>query len=221
MSSGEGQRGAGSGLCAVRLPWLFVGDGDAAQDWRQCHARGITRFLRLGGPPPPVNRMRPSPRDAEVGAVPAESVSFTVQDVMNLEINDDEEADLLSILPACNEFIVKSKPKIQSDSAIRENSTGKEDITDDEERLLMSSKCTTSSVLLERRQQMMEANNGVLVYCSAGISRSQSVVASFLMWSERLDLNQAMAELPHHASPNANFMKQLLLLERMGGGYVV
>ena len=59
----------------------------------------------------------------------------------------------------------------------------------------------------------------MLVYCSAGMSRSQAVVASFIMHEEGVCLNEALTQLPQHASPNENFLAQLLLLEKMGGRY--
>ena len=227
----------GRQLFSVRQAWLFVGSGEAAQDWRRCHALGITRFLRLGGPPPPMNRIRPqlphradattkttstettSGSDAQEAYASLKAVqtdtataTYTVQDVMSFEIDDDDEADLLSILPTCNEFILKSKPQQQGET--EQNGV----------KLLETS--ASSTMLPGESVQEVDAssnsnnNNGILVYCSAGVSRSQSVVASFLMWNEQLSLNQAMTELPQHASPNENFMKQLLLLERMGGRYI-
>ena len=163
-------------LDAVR-PWLFVGNGESALDWRLCHGRGITRFLRVGGPPPPMNRLRPG--DGPDG--PARTSS--VEDVESIDIDDDEDADLLSILGRCHAFIGRSKPDCGGEGpAAAGGRPGK-----------------------------------VLVYCSAGVSRSQAVVASYLMSDEGASLNAALATLPEHASPNDNFLAQLSILERMGG----
>lgn len=158
---------------AVR-PWLFVGNGESALDWRLCLSKGITRFLRVGGPPPPVNRMRPGDATA--------TTRSSVEDVKSIDIDDDEDADLLSILAACHAFIDSSKPDGEGWTGSAEKQPGK-----------------------------------VLVYCSAGVSRSQAVVASYLMRDEGATLNAVLAELPEHASPNDNFLAQLSILERMGG----
>ncbi|EOA20873.1 hypothetical protein CARUB_v10001210mg [Capsella rubella] len=58
---------------------------------------------------------------------------------------------------------------------------------------------------------------GVLVHCFAGTSRSASVVIAYLMRTEKLSSEDALASLKQsaHASPNLGFLKQLDLFERM------
>ena len=187
-------------VCDAVRPWLYVGNGAAASDWRGCLSRGVTRYLRVGGgPPPPMNRLRPgggagggacvNDDDGEKAAAAASTVD-TVVDTMSVEIDDDNDADLLSLLPQCHAFLERSK--LDASPAGDDESDG-----------------TSSSGT--------GASGAVLVYCSAGMSRSQAVAASFLMRIEGLSLHEALSQLPQHASPNENFLAQLLLLEKMGG----
>lgn len=145
-----------------------------------------------------MNRLRPGgARHGERvhdgdGCEKAASTVDTVVETMSVDIDDDDDADLLSLLPECHAFLERSKPGVSPSST----SAG-----DDEH----STGTSSGSV------------GAVLVYCSAGMSRSQAVAASFLMRIEGLSLHSALAQLPQHASPNENFLAQLLLLEKMGG----
>ncbi|KAG7582714.1 Dual specificity phosphatase catalytic domain [Arabidopsis suecica] len=58
---------------------------------------------------------------------------------------------------------------------------------------------------------------GVLVHCFAGQSRSASMVIAYLMRTEKLSREEALASLRQsaQASPNPGFLKQLDLFERM------
>ncbi|KAF8104624.1 hypothetical protein N665_0171s0125 [Sinapis alba] len=61
-------------------------------------------------------------------------------------------------------------------------------------------------------------DKGVLVHCFAGESRSASIVIAYLMRTEKLSCQDALASLKQsaHARPNLGFLKQLDLFERMG-----
>lgn len=57
----------------------------------------------------------------------------------------------------------------------------------------------------------------ILVHCFAGISRSVSVSIAYLMWAFELSLDTAMQLVKTHrdcASPNLNFVGQLMMFER-------
>lgn len=57
----------------------------------------------------------------------------------------------------------------------------------------------------------------ILIHCYAGISRSVAVAIAYIMWLRKLSLSTAVDLVQHHrecASPNLNFMGQLLLLEK-------
>ncbi|ESQ32742.1 hypothetical protein EUTSA_v10005645mg [Eutrema salsugineum] len=61
------------------------------------------------------------------------------------------------------------------------------------------------------------SEKGVLVHCFAGQSRSASIVIAYLMRTEKLSVEDALASLRQssNVSPNQGFLKQLDLFERM------
>lgn len=59
----------------------------------------------------------------------------------------------------------------------------------------------------------------VLVHCLVGMSRSASVVAAYLMYKEKISLEDALAKIREKRSyvrPNEGFVEQLSLFEAMG-----
>ncbi|XP_010552961.1 PREDICTED: dual specificity protein phosphatase 12-like [Tarenaya hassleriana] len=60
---------------------------------------------------------------------------------------------------------------------------------------------------------------GVLVHCFAGVSRSAAIITAYLMRTEQLSQEDALASLQQsceHVCPNDGFLEQLKLFERMG-----
>lgn len=65
--------------------------------------------------------------------------------------------------------------------------------------------------------QVRRQGGRILVHCFAGISRSVSVSIAYLMWAFDLSLDTAMQVVKTHrecASPNLNFVGQLMMFER-------
>ncbi|KAG8924708.1 hypothetical protein FRC02_010231 [Tulasnella sp. 418] len=64
----------------------------------------------------------------------------------------------------------------------------------------------------------LQSGKGVLVHCQAGMSRSASIVAAFLMYSKNINLNEAL-DLMRSARPivcpNDSFMRQLELFHKV------
>ena len=58
----------------------------------------------------------------------------------------------------------------------------------------------------------------VFVHCAAGMSRSPTVVIAYLMWKQKLSLNNAIKFVKNkrpEISPNLNFMRQLQLFQEL------
>lgn len=65
-----------------------------------------------------------------------------------------------------------------------------------------------------------ESNQGVLVHCLAGVSRSVTITVAYLMQTQKLTLNDAydyVKQCKPNISPNFNFMGQLLEFQRSLG----
>uniref|UniRef100_A0A915BT27 Dual specificity protein phosphatase 19 n=2 Tax=Parascaris univalens TaxID=6257 RepID=A0A915BT27_PARUN len=64
-------------------------------------------------------------------------------------------------------------------------------------------------------RKCIEANGNVLVHCNAGVSRSATIVLSYLMRYEGKSLKEALEQVNsvRRVSPNAGFMQQLLTYE--------
>ncbi|KAG9003592.1 hypothetical protein FRB93_011010 [Tulasnella sp. JGI-2019a] len=63
-------------------------------------------------------------------------------------------------------------------------------------------------------QKALESSQGILVHCAAGISRSPSVVAAYLMFMRNMDVSTAISTIREKRSfvdPNDSFIKQLEL----------
>ncbi|KAM6503317.1 hypothetical protein JOM56_000260 [Amanita muscaria] len=61
-------------------------------------------------------------------------------------------------------------------------------------------------------QEELDKGRGVLVHCQAGISRSSTIVAAYLMHSRDLDTNSALElirKVRPNVEPNQNFLRQL------------
>ncbi|GLB42290.1 putative dual specificity phosphatase, catalytic domain [Lyophyllum shimeji] len=61
-------------------------------------------------------------------------------------------------------------------------------------------------------QAELDKGRGVLVHCQAGVSRSATVVAAYLMYSKNLDTEAALEMIRNvrpHIEPNENFLRQL------------
>lgn len=75
-------------------------------------------------------------------------------------------------------------------------------------------------VLLYFSDEARGSNQGVLVHCLAGVSRSVTITVAYLMQTKKLTLNDAydyVKTCKPNISPNFNFMGQLLEFQRSLG----
>jgi protein-tyrosine phosphatase len=64
--------------------------------------------------------------------------------------------------------------------------------------------------------EFIEASEKVYVHCMAGVSRSPTIVISYIMWKERISYNQAYFKVKNKRKficPNEGFCKQLRQFE--------
>ena len=64
----------------------------------------------------------------------------------------------------------------------------------------------------------MDGNDKVFVHCAAGMSRSPTVVIAYIMWKNKIFLNDAIKIVKNKRrliSPNENFMNQLKIFEKL------
>jgi protein-tyrosine phosphatase len=68
-------------------------------------------------------------------------------------------------------------------------------------------------------KSLQAGDGGVLVHCAAGVSRSATIVAAYLMVAYQIGAAEATLRV-HQARPcvcpNLGFLRQLLRFERMG-----
>ena len=64
----------------------------------------------------------------------------------------------------------------------------------------------------------IDGNDKVFVHCAAGMSRSPTVVIAYIMWKNKIFLNDAIKIVKNKRrliSPNVNFMNQLKIFEKL------
>jgi hypothetical protein len=69
----------------------------------------------------------------------------------------------------------------------------------------------------ERAREFIEKSTGnVFVHCHAGISRSPSILISYIMWKENLTFDEALklVKSKRNVNPNEGFIKQLKEYEK-------
>lgn len=76
--------------------------------------------------------------------------------------------------------------------------------------------CHTTCDIIEAALQSNNGSGKILVHCSAGISRSPTIVAAYLMKHRNMSLRAALGQIVRarpQASPNPGFLRQLKDLE--------
>lgn len=157
---------------------------------------GITHLISIGYPPPG----HPAGDDDEDDAGPAGGSNGVK--TLSVELEDDEDGDLLTQIPACVAFIrdalrLRDANRAAAAAAVND---------DDAETAASSSAAST------RR------GGGALVHCHAGVSRSCAVIAAHVMKTRGVDADDALEVVRRahpRADPNAGFVAQLRLWRSM------
>ncbi|EKM51990.1 uncharacterized protein PHACADRAFT_262439 [Phanerochaete carnosa HHB-10118-sp] len=80
----------------------------------------------------------------------------------------------------------------------------------------ISKACDSARTIIDAALKFHNGTGKILVHCSAGISRSPTVVAAYLMRHHQMSLNDALRQIVQarpQASPNPGFMRQLKEME--------
>ena len=120
---------------------------------------------------------------------------------MSIELEDDDDGDLLTQIPAATAFIRDALRLRDANRAMRAAAV------DD---LSSSSRAPADP---------SASPGGVLVHCHAGVSRSAAIVVAHVMRARDVDPEEALrlVRLAHpRASPNEGFLAQLSLWHTMG-----
>ncbi|KAE8538815.1 hypothetical protein D1P53_005180 [Cryptococcus gattii VGV] len=169
---------------------LWVGDLVAANDDDQLEKHGIKNIL---------SALRPSLKFPEKYAV------------YPLEIDDSADTDLLSHLPSCVAWI-KEILDLRQSSQMKGGNGESDGVGDGDESVKRSPDIDTVA--------QPGKPGGVLVHCQAGMSRSASIVAAYLMTEFNLDPMEAVAMIREKRpviEPSATFWYQLGLFYNTDG----
>ena len=65
--------------------------------------------------------------------------------------------------------------------------------------------------------EIIEKANKIFIHCMAGVSRSATIVISYLMWKEKKSLEETLKKVKEKrfVSPNFGFMEQLKIFEKL------
>ena len=159
---------------------------------------GITHLISIGYPPPG----HPEGDDDDDDDGSAGGSNARGVKTLSVELEDDEDGDLLTQIPACVAFIqdalrLRDANRAAAAAAVND---------DDAEAAASSSAAST------RR------GGGALVHCHAGVSRSCAVIAAHVMKTRGVDADDALEVVRRahpRADPNAGFVAQLRLWRSM------
>jgi len=201
---------------SVILPGLLLSSAAAAQDPSNLHRYGVTHVLNVGGSLPPEIIAQRSPRpppQLQQGRTSLDAKSFQKRMLPGQRVFGSQsipkERRAQAIVPTSVPVVGTSRQSKRTPQIAYRYI----DILDTPWSDIAHHFGHSAKFIHDARQ----SGGVVLVHCQAGVSRSPTVIANYLMTHQNASLEQALTHLKRRRSivaPNDGFLQQLRAQEK-------